>query len=697
MSRLTIRARIWAGFAGVLVLMGIVGWVAVGNLGRVNGLMGDMYQERLLPIQELGATVAELRQLQLYLVDDVLTQDKPKMDEAERMIAEHEKLMFDHLAAYSKSTLTQDEKELLEGFNAAWPLYRADRETVLRLKRESREVNTITPFLATARQKLATLDDQLDRLAKLNAAAAKEAKLQGDATYSATLPVLLGILFLALLVALATGYLLARSIAKGIGAATEAAEALSRGDLEQQIRVNSRDEIGKMIASFNGMIEYLRSTAEVAEAISRGDLSREVTPRSERDSLGIAFARMSDNLRQMVGSVASSATALAETSREMSAASGQAGSATQQIAATIQEVARGNHEESVAVQEAASAMDRLSRAIDLIARGAVEQAKSMGEASHSVAELNGSISQVAVASGEVASATKDAQQAARSGAESVQKTIQGMAAIKESTVNATSEIQDLDRYSEQINSIVETIDDIAEQTNLLALNAAIEAARAGEHGRGFAVVADEVRKLAERASSSTREIAQLVAQVQKETQEAVAAIQRGMREVESGSALAEEAGVALQNILSSVQSAAGQVTHIAYAVSQMEGASQRVVGAVDSVSTAIEESRAATEEMAASSRQVSAAMEKVAAVSEETSASAEEVSASTEETSAQVQQMVAQAQTLAAMAEELQAAVSQFQVGREADVIMRRRRDDWGEQPRGLAPATVPAGAGHAN
>ncbi len=176
------------------------------------------------------------------------------------------------------------------------------------------------------------------------------------------------------------------------------------------------------------------------------------------------------------------------------------------------------------------------------------------------------------------------------------------------------------------------------------------------------MVADEVRKLAERSGRSTKEIAGLIAQVQRATQDAVTAMGQGAREVETGSALAEEAGAALANILSAVKITNDQVGRIASALSEMEGASREVVSQMDSVSAVVEESTAATQEMAASSQQVTAAIEKVAAVSEETSASAEELSASTEEMSAQVEEMVAQAQSLSLMAEGLQEAASRFRL-----------------------------------
>jgi methyl-accepting chemotaxis protein len=398
-----------------------------------------------------------------------------------------------------------------------------------------------------------------------------------------------------------------------------------------------------------------------------------------------------DNLTVLVKRVADNAVRLNETSQQLSSASHQAGSATQQIATTIQQVAAGTQDQSSTVQETASSVDQLTHAIDQIARGAQDQSRAIEKTSASVNQLNASIAQVAASSQEMSTATLQAHDAAKSGAESVQKTANGMATIKSSTGSVAKKIQELGRYSDQIGSIVETIDDIAEQTNLLALNAAIEAARAGEHGRGFAVVADEVRKLAERSSKSTKEIANLINHVQRGTQDAVVAMEQGSKEVESGTALAEEAAQALSNILTAVKAATNQVSNIASAVKQMESASEEVVSLMDSVSAVVEESSAATQEMAASSQQVAQAVERVASVSEETSASAEEVSASTQEMSAQVEEMIAQAERLAGMAAELQSAVSEFGASGGAksssDVTTRRRKDDWGK----VAAENVPA------
>ena len=671
--KLMLQTKMLAGFGAVLVLMGIVGWIGVSSLGTLSGLVNDMYDDQLLPIEHLGAVSEDFQRIRVNVLERVIATEKADQADAEKQMAENEKAMLANLDKYSKTRLSDQEKEWLAKFNSAWAAYKTDRDNVIKLDDQGKDQEAIALFHGSARQKSEALQEAMDKLIRINEDAGTVADKQAVDTLASTRTMMMGIVVFVVLLGLGIAFFLARSISQAVAVVaatareiaqvdlpnlTARAQAIAGGDLTQSltiksepVNVKSKDEIGQMAASFNEMIEQLHQT-------------------------GDAFGQMIATLRATVGQILDNSSQLAEASGQLSAASQQAGAATEQISTTIQQVAKGNQEQSASVQETTAAVEQLSRAIDQIAKGAQDQASSIQKASASVAQLNVSVSQVADASKDVSSAGDQAQLAAASGADSVQKTVEGMLAIRESSRMVGTKIEELGNYSDQIGSIVETIDDIAEQTNLLALNAAIEAARAGEHGRGFAVVADEVRKLAERSSRSTKEIADLIARIQKGTQEAVSATERGTTEVEAGSRLAEEAGEALKKILSAVQVANAGVSRIATETQRMQVASEQVVSLMDSVSAVVEESSAATEEMAASSQQVDGAIQRVAAVSEETSAAAEEVSASTEEMTAQVEEMVAQARQLADMAEDLQGAVAQFRLGDAPGVVMKRRKED---------------------
>jgi methyl-accepting chemotaxis protein len=227
---------------------------------------------------------------------------------------------------------------------------------------------------------------------------------------------------------------------------------------------------------------------------------------------------------------------------------------------------------------------------------------------------------------------------------------------------SAARVEEMGSRSQEIGAIVETIEDIASQTNLLALNAAIEAARAGEQGKGFAVVADEVRKLAERSSRATRQIAGLVKSIRETVAEAVSAMKVSASEVEAGVTRANSAGEALENILMAVDLVFHQAEDAGVAAVKVNAGALELVEAVDAVSAVIEQNTAATEAMATNSIELNQAIENIASTSEENSAAVEEISASTEEVSAQAEEVTASAASLLGMAQELRQVVEQFKI-----------------------------------
>jgi methyl-accepting chemotaxis protein len=266
-------------------------------------------------------------------------------------------------------------------------------------------------------------------------------------------------------------------------------------------------------------------------------------------------------------------------------------------------------EVSASSKQVAAASTEIAASAEEMAAGLDKQTQQTQQVSAAVEEMSASVVEVARKSSEASANAKEAGNQASTGGEVVMQTVTEMKAIASQVTESANSVNNLGTKSEQIGQIIAVINDIADQTNLLALNAAIEAARAGEHGRGFAVVADEVRKLAERTTQATEEVAKSIREIQGDTKSAVECIEAGTQKVTSGVQLATNAGRALEQIVASSQALGSMVQAIAAAAEQQSAASTQISKSVESINAVTREAAEGAQQSSKAAADLSAQAE----------------------------------------------------------------------------------------
>ncbi|EJW15813.1 methyl-accepting chemotaxis protein [Paenibacillus alvei] len=358
----------------------------------------------------------------------------------------------------------------------------------------------------------------------------------------------------------------------------------------------------------NMIVKPLRQMQRLMEQAEQGDLTVRGTYES-KDEIGVLmkdFNKMMEGLSSIMSTVHERSELLLHNSRLVSDNANETAQATEHIAASMEQIATGSQLQQTASEENAIALEEFARGIQSI----VENTASVAElASHSALQ-------------------------AEKGNATIVDAMEQMKSINQSVHTTESAVEQLLDHSLQIEKIIDVITNIAGQTNLLALNASIEAARAGESGRGFSVVAGEVRKLAEQSSESAKQIAELISVMQNSTQETVNAMGYVRQEVASGMKVVAQAGQMFEHIMALVQQVTGQV----------------------------QETSAATEEMSAGTEEITASVDEMAKVATDASSAVQSVVAASEEQLASVETISASIEQLKQMAEELQMMVNRFRL-----------------------------------
>ena len=397
--------------------------------------------------------------------------------------------------------------------------------------------------------------------------------------------------------ALLVSVFLAGRLTKPIERLAEAARDVAEGRLDVHVDESSSDEIGRLAGTFNGMVARVRSALTDAEQgrEAAAAAAHEAEAQKERalHDQGYLSRSVATILREMDAFSAGDLTVRLPVEQD-----DEIGRLFKGFNGAVENMGRTIAELNGAVEAAASAAMQISSAAEELAAGTQEQSAQAGEVAAAVEEMTRTIVDNSRSATEASAVAQSSGAVAADGGRVVGATVAKIEEIAAVVTRAAATVERLGASSERIGEITAVINGIADQTNLLALNAAIEAARAGEHGRGFAVVADEVRKLAERTSTATRQISDMIHSIQHETGEAVGAMARGSVEVGEGIRLAGEARGSLERMVAESQSVVDRVTQIAAASEEQSATSEQIARSVEAIAAVSNQGAAGVSQVA---------------------------------------------------------------------------------------------------
>ena len=552
----SVGTKIGSGFALALVIMVIIGAVAHRSIGTLTETAGWVDHTHIV-LERLATLIQALVDAETGQRGYIITGENNYLEPYQASFGVIDKDVRD-LRELTKDNANQQHRlDLLQPMVA---------ERIASLKegvalRKEKGFEGARDWVATGKGKIemdairkavAEMRDDEDLLLKT-----RSDEAQASAAH-AKLTILFGTVAAMVVLALA-GFVITRNISGPLREISSAAEKIAAGDLGVSVSSDGRaDEVGVLANTFSRMTASLQGMADVARKIADRDLRVQVKQQSDKDVLGNAFVAMVNNLRQATSELAEGVNVLSASGSE--------------ILASTAQVASGAAQVGTAIAQTTSTVEEVKQT----ALVSSQKAKSVSESAQKAAHT------------------------AQAGRKSVDASVDGMRRIQTQMESIADSVVKLSEQGQAIGEIIATVNDLAEQSNLLAVNAAIEAAKAGDQGKGFAVVAQEVKSLAEQSKQATAQVRAILSDIQKATTGAVLATEQGSKAVEAGVKQSSEAGEAIKSL-------AEIITEAAQAATQIAASSQQQLVGTDQVAAAMENIKQASMQNAAGTKQAETA------------------------------------------------------------------------------------------
>jgi len=634
-------------FSTIVVVVGILGVL------RVSSVKDAIFSEYVEPQKELSEIYSQFQSVQFIMLQLSMAEFAEKFDQNMASYSERAESIDTLVVKFVKNNYSEEITNEIKEVATIWNNYKEVVADAIIGSAVMQDFEMAAIIATTSGEEVG--EELQSKFSDINSKlVAKSVELNAVIT-STVDKALFWILIAALfgtIAYLGSAFKLAPTISKPLNELRDIVKEFAIGNYDIDLKADSKDEIGELTASLKVLQNAQKEKVVAAEQIAAGNLTK-VTPASDQDALAHAINKevvalegvlkdadalikaneegnleyrcdtskyegaWQDLIKGINSIVDSIVRPLDESAKVLTAMA--SGNFTNQfvgeykgyylkmqkdfnlLTESLRSAMGGVSESASAV---AYAINEISSSSEQMAAGGAEQAQQAAEVSSFVEEMTRNIITNTENASIMAENAKEQGIKAKEGGKVVSETIEGMMKIAEVVEKSAITINGLGESSKKIGEITQVIDDIADQTNLLALNAAIEAARAGEHGRGFAVVADEVSRLAERTTKATKEITVMINQIQQETTEAVISIEEGAKEVDRGKGLVSRAGEVIETIIDGSESVTNISIEVAKASEEQSNSAEQISTNIEAIASVTQESAQGVEQIARSSEEL---------------------------------------------------------------------------------------------